>query len=384
MVPERVRREVAGAHTGRDHTIVAREAGELLLGAIVTADERSWPVTVFLAERWRVEPKEIVVAALEAGQSVTLRPEGEGVWRTTAAAQIPLLLRARAVPSEVELQGDPVLLAPTSRTAFLVGSDDLDGLTRAVTSATQALREHPLEVVSARALVRRSGWEPFAWPEESGVRWRDRRAAARVADAVQRWEDEFSAACEQVRDHVRREGLPIRRYLGSTTTDEKVLEGWGRLATAFGLDDREAADVQAAAADSLRYFDAHEVALQDSLLLVDRDDFRVDHALLAALLRRGSVITVNRKSQLEGVVMMVAQSPAARAAGARITLADDYDGALELAEDVAARLAPQDVDVVSLGDGGSDLNLVLFPAAARDEVYRAERLIGDIMLLSHL
>lgn len=376
VVPERLRRE-GNAGASRDHTVVSREVGEFLVGAVVTADEQQWPVTVFLAERWRVEPREIVVAALEAGRdrlgALTLRPVGEGVWRTTAAAQLPLLLRARTFPGGVALDGDPVLIAATSHTAFLAGADDLDGLTRAVTAATGVLTEHPLDAVSARALVRRTTWEPFAWPEGSGVRWRDRRAAIRLTAAVRQLDTAFAAAC----DLVRREGLPIRRYLGSTTTDAAVLDGWRRLATALGLDDGEAAEVRAAAADSLTFFDTHETELERAGLVVDRDEFRAVHALLAALADRGSALSVGRRSQPEYVASVAADSPAARTAGARITLAADHDNALELAEDVAARMDPFGVDVVVLGDPGSDLNLVLFPAARRADVAEAEKLIGD-------
>lgn len=386
IFPEQARRIELGAGKARDFAILAPEAGELQTGCIVRVGEERWAVSEALCRLWNAQPQDVLHAAYDSvreqmrGARLTFESIARGTYRVSDPRMPAMLFRMTSPADQLSVIGDVVLLAPTWNTAFLTGSDDIAGLLSIVEQAREAIAQHPLDVVSARPVVFRDGRQPFEWPAAADVRRRDRRTAALLVAAVDALEADFAVACEAVRDDIRDEGLPLRRALGSSTTDEAVLEGWTRLSLAFGADAQTAAQVREAAADTLEYFDAHRAEIED----VERTEFRAHHVLAQALERQGSVVWVSRKSDPRLVAMDASATPAARAAGAVITLEEEYDGAVELAEDVSSRMVALGVDVVALGEIGSDLGLVFYAAAMRSEVSAADRAIGDAMLLTYV
>jgi len=127
LVPEKIRRSEAGDVARRDFALTARVVGELRLGAVIDVDGEQLPVTEWLSELWRADARTIFEAAFESSREriradgMRLRNVQPGTFRTEHPEHPAWILHSDLVAKNVDLTGNPVLLVPTSGSAFIAG-----------------------------------------------------------------------------------------------------------------------------------------------------------------------------------------------------------------------------------------------------------------------
>ncbi|KAB1645471.1 MULTISPECIES: hypothetical protein [unclassified Pseudoclavibacter] len=162
----------AAGHPGSRQAVLALAPG-VGVGAVIDDGDRLVQVSVDMVDAWGVGFGEVVAAGARAfsGRAVETSQVQPGTWILSDPEQIAVAILDSATIDGFQVTGRPVVIPVAQDLLVLVGSDDHDGLGKAVRAALDASQAVRVPVSGWPLTVAADGsrWQGYAWAADLNV-----------------------------------------------------------------------------------------------------------------------------------------------------------------------------------------------------------------------